>query len=116
MNKEEFIKDVPLGKLMIIAHEVTNNTKHDVFVRYSGHVNDIEIDIHINGWINDDELYSNWLDYRDKQKTKHKRYESFEKYSEPYKMIRYKINLESRTNSTIKILNDCIQQLEELLN
>ncbi|MCG9576430.1 hypothetical protein L1D14_09280 [Vibrio tubiashii] len=32
------------------AIEITHNTKHDVNVNYSGHVNHLNVDIHVNGY------------------------------------------------------------------
>lgn len=39
-----------IGEITELAYEITNKTKHDVFVRYYGHVNGIAIDININGY------------------------------------------------------------------
>lgn len=39
-----------IGEITELAYEITNKTKHDVFVRYSGHINGIAIDLHINGY------------------------------------------------------------------
>ena len=42
-----------VGELSKLAVEISENTKTDVFVRYSPHVNDVMIDIHLNGWTSD---------------------------------------------------------------
>ena len=39
-----------IGEITELAVEITNKTKHDVFVRYEGHVNAIIIDYHKNGY------------------------------------------------------------------
>jgi GH15 family glucan-1,4-alpha-glucosidase len=39
-----------IGEITELAFEITNKTKHDVFVRYEGHVNAIIIDYHKNGY------------------------------------------------------------------
>ena len=36
--------------IVALAMEVSANTKADVFVRYSGHVDAFNVDIHPNGW------------------------------------------------------------------
>jgi hypothetical protein len=40
-----------IGEIIELAIEVTNQTKHDVFVNYSGHVNSINVNYHVNGII-----------------------------------------------------------------
>ena len=42
-----------VGELSKLAVEISENTKTDVFVRYSPHGNDVMIDIHLNGWNSD---------------------------------------------------------------
>jgi hypothetical protein len=39
-----------IGEIIELAIEVTNQTKHDVFVNYSGHVNSINVNYHVNGY------------------------------------------------------------------
>jgi hypothetical protein len=39
-----------IGEITELAYEVNNKTKHDVFVTYSGHVNCIEVNYHVNGY------------------------------------------------------------------
>jgi len=39
-----------IGEITKLAFEVTNKTKHDVFVSYHGHVNCIEVNYHVNGY------------------------------------------------------------------
>jgi hypothetical protein len=38
------------AKIMQRAVEISETTPHDVFVRYSPHVDWIDVDIHIGGW------------------------------------------------------------------
>lgn len=42
-----------LQKIILKAYEVNENTKHDVFVRFAGHVKHIELSIFLNGWRDD---------------------------------------------------------------
>lgn len=55
-----------IGEISELAYEVTNKTKHDVFVDYKAHVNSIQVQVHINGWENSKEpetilnLSMNW--------------------------------------------------------
>lgn len=42
-----------IGEITELAYEITNKTKHDVFVRYSGHVNGIAVDLYVNGHSNE---------------------------------------------------------------
>lgn len=42
-----------LQKIILKAYEVNENTKHDVFVRFAGHVKQIELSIFLNGWRDD---------------------------------------------------------------
>lgn len=42
-----------LQKIILKAYEVNENTKHDVFIRFSGHVKQIELSIFLNGWRDD---------------------------------------------------------------
>lgn len=42
-----------LQKIMLKAYEVNENTKHDIFLRFAGHVNQIELNIFLNGWRDD---------------------------------------------------------------
>jgi hypothetical protein len=42
-----------IGEITELAYEITNKTKHDVLVRYSGHVNKIEVDIYMDGYSNE---------------------------------------------------------------
>ena len=39
-----------LVKIMGISYDLSTKTKHDIFCNYSGHTNQIDIDIHLNGW------------------------------------------------------------------
>ena len=39
-----------IGEITELAFEITNKTKHDVFVRYEGHVNAIIISYHNSGY------------------------------------------------------------------
>ena len=39
-----------MQKVFIKAYQVNKNTKHTVFIDDRGHVNWLEISIHINGW------------------------------------------------------------------
>lgn len=47
-----------LQKIMIKAYEISNTTKHDVLVNYSGHVNVLDIYYYENGWTKEKELTS----------------------------------------------------------
>ena len=42
-----------LQKIIVKAYEVNENTKHTVFVRFSGQVNWLEVKIFLNGWKED---------------------------------------------------------------
>jgi len=39
-----------IGEITELVVEVTNKTKHDVFVSYHGHINCIEVNYHVNGY------------------------------------------------------------------
>lgn len=39
-----------LQKIIIKAYEVNKNTKHSVFLNFSGHVNLLSVNYHKNGW------------------------------------------------------------------
>lgn len=39
-----------IQRILKLAIEITNNTKADVFVDYSGHVNSISIRAYLQGW------------------------------------------------------------------
>jgi hypothetical protein len=39
-----------IGEITELAVQVTNNTKHDVFVDYRAHINTFAIIVHIDGW------------------------------------------------------------------
>lgn len=49
---QEDIKEL-LQKIIVKAYEVNKNTNHTVFVRFSGHVNWLEVKIFLNGWKED---------------------------------------------------------------
>lgn len=49
---QEDIKEL-LQKIIVKAYEVNENTKHTVFVRFSGQVNWLEVKIFLNGWKED---------------------------------------------------------------
>lgn len=42
-----------IQKIMLKAYQVNKDTKHTIFLDFSGHVNWIEITIHLNGWMQD---------------------------------------------------------------
>ena len=52
MNKYKK-KLVLVQRILKLAVEITNNTKVDVFVHYSGHVDYIQCHVYLQGW-NDD--------------------------------------------------------------
>lgn len=39
-----------IGEITELAVEITNNTKHDVFVEYRAQINAIQVYIYLNGW------------------------------------------------------------------
>lgn len=39
-------------EIMLYAYKISTRTKADVFVRYSPHVQGIDVDIYLNGWEN----------------------------------------------------------------
>lgn len=43
-------------RIMELAMLVSQNTEHDVFVRYSGHVNSVDIYHHHGGWTEDGKM------------------------------------------------------------
>lgn len=47
MNKET---QELLAKIMSLAYEVNEKTNNDVFIRFSGHVNAVDVEWHPNGW------------------------------------------------------------------
>ena len=47
---KETMPKILLQKIILKAYEITKNTKHDVFVNFSGHVNWLDVTIYINGW------------------------------------------------------------------
>ena len=39
-----------LKKIILKVYEVNKNTKHSIFLNFSGHVNELSVNYHINGW------------------------------------------------------------------
>lgn len=39
-----------LQKLILKVYQINKNTKHDVFLSFSGHVNTFDVNYHKNGW------------------------------------------------------------------
>ncbi|EES51340.1 hypothetical protein NE172_01870 [Clostridium botulinum] len=74
-----------IGEITELAYEVTNKKRHDVFVRYSAHVNCIEVNYHKNGY------YSG---------------------SPAIKILEHYINTESNTISKLK---QCKRKIKKLL-
>lgn len=116
MNKNEFLTESSnlIGKITIEAFLKRNETKHDVFVMYHAHVNKFQVDLHFNGWINEDDLYIKWLNYKDEIKSKGKRFVSYESYSEKYTKESVEINLDNKTQKTIKELNELLEKIMNL--
>lgn len=52
---EEILKLI--SDIQILSIQVSTTTKADVFLRYSGHVNLLEISYHKDGWSEDKEEY-----------------------------------------------------------
>lgn len=53
-----------IGQITELAFEITNKTKHDIFVRYEGHVNAIIISYHNSGYYggsNEVEILELWM-------------------------------------------------------
>ena len=46
------IKDILklISEVQVLAVEVSEKTKHDVFVRFTGHTNNFEVSVCIDGW------------------------------------------------------------------
>lgn len=44
-----------LQKLILKVYQINKNTKHDVFLNFSGHVNTFDVNYHKNGWSEDNE-------------------------------------------------------------
>lgn len=42
-----------LQKLILKVYQINKNTKHDVFLSFSGHVNTFDVNYHKNGWSED---------------------------------------------------------------
>lgn len=42
-----------LQKLILKVYQINKNTKHDVFLNFSGHVNTFNVNYHKNGWSED---------------------------------------------------------------
>ena len=60
MKQREYIV-----KILGLAYDVNSKGKDHIFVRFSGHVNQIEVDIHIGGWDKEkdyDKQFSFYLD------------------------------------------------------
>ncbi|MPN38718.1 hypothetical protein SDC9_186243 [bioreactor metagenome] len=56
-----------IAEILRLAHQVTGQGKHCVFVDYSGHVDSLEIRIHLGGWFpnrSDDIEFRVWLPSR----------------------------------------------------
>ena len=54
-----------VSNVMRRALQVNSKTDHTVFVEFSGHVEDLEVEVFLNGWVEDsspDESYSVYLD------------------------------------------------------
>ena len=49
---QENIKEL-LQKIIVKAYEVNENTNHTIFVRFSGQVNWLTVQIFLNGWKED---------------------------------------------------------------
>lgn len=47
---DDFLIGQLVGEISNLAHRITATTKTDVFVSYSAHVKQIDIDIFENGW------------------------------------------------------------------
>ena len=43
----------PVTKVFALCQFITDNTEADVFFRFAGHCNQIEVDIHAEGWAKD---------------------------------------------------------------
>ena len=39
-----------LQKIILKAYQVDKNTKHTIFVNFMGHVEWLEVQVHLNGW------------------------------------------------------------------
>lgn len=39
-----------ISEVQVLAVEVSNRTKHDVFARFTGHTNNFEVSVCIDGW------------------------------------------------------------------
>ena len=48
---EDEVKEFLISKIIIKACEISTSTKHDVFVNYFGNINNLWVDIYINGWV-----------------------------------------------------------------
>lgn len=54
-----------MQEVQVLAIEVSNRTKHDVFVRFHGHTNNFEVSVCIDGWKKEkdkDKLIDSYID------------------------------------------------------
>ena len=42
--------EIILEKIMLKAYKINKETKHTIFIRYSGHIDGLNVEIYINGW------------------------------------------------------------------
>ena len=49
-------------QIMELCYDISNTTKHDVFFSYSPHVSQVSINIHHNGWINDEGMMEEYVE------------------------------------------------------
>lgn len=59
-----------LVKIIGLSYEVNSREKNTMFVDFSGHTNQIDVNVHLNGWKPDvgyDEKYCIYLDREDSE-------------------------------------------------
>lgn len=54
-----------LSEIITLSYQVNKETKHTIFARFSGHINQLTIDVHINGWVKDSSANSSRALYTD---------------------------------------------------
>ena len=71
-----------IKEIMEMVININNKTKHTTFINFSGHIDEIDITIHIDGWKNKDKKFEEYNNYLNKITSKPKSYGSWLKENE----------------------------------
>lgn len=92
-------------KVMELCYKISNETKVDAFFYYAPHTQQIDVDIHYNGWINEDDM----IDEFKRSNTKLS-FNDWKKERNKYKKLTHYINKKYEYD-----LDEIIKNLENLL-